>query len=201
MFTCCFCLVDRPEFLLRVLTHLPIYRKFYFQIHKCKFVTQHSNWISRKTRLIKKKKKKQTKLSVRLGAIHLKGPVSGLCDCKCLSQSTWVWKLICLPLYSTLTLNAIKYLSDNTFSLYDCNLNGLSIFFQLQEKYHQFCWCTLQGQNDIVLSTTMLNYVSRINLLDTLSFRSLREPTWWSQSTDVSNKEKSKRKRRDSNAI
>lgn len=62
-------------------------------------------------------------------AIHLEAPGSRLCDCQHPSQSSWMWKLIYLPLYSTLPSNGIKYLFGNTFSLYECNLNGLSRFF------------------------------------------------------------------------
>lgn len=49
-------------------------------------------------------------LSFKLEAIHLEVPGSSACDCKHPSQSSWAWKLIYLPLYSTLPLNAMKYL-------------------------------------------------------------------------------------------
>lgn len=75
------------------------------------------------------KKKNTPELSFKLGAIHLEARGSSPCDCEYLSQSFWMWKLIYLPLYTTLPLNAPKCLSGYTFSLCECNLNGLSKFF------------------------------------------------------------------------
>ena len=98
---------------------------------------------------------KNSELSFKLLAIHLG---SSMCDCEHPNQSSWVWKLICLPLYSPLPLNAMKYLC---LASYECNLNCLCFWVAAENHCHK---CTLQGQNDIVLRTNLtLNHTSRIS--------------------------------------